>query len=70
MPGAERLRLHEEEVIMKLVAQTGFIVALLCSIVLVPKGFAQNKALKKITWGVTSLSASKWIPWVAKDAKI
>jgi NitT/TauT family transport system substrate-binding protein len=55
---------------MKLVVQTGFIVALLCSILLVPNGFAQSKALKKITWGVTSLSASNWIPWVAKDAKI
>ncbi|HEY1232876.1 MAG TPA: ABC transporter substrate-binding protein [Candidatus Binatia bacterium] len=32
--------------------------------------YAQNKSLKKITWGVTSLSASNWIPWVAKDAKI
>jgi len=31
---------------------------------------AQVKALKKINWGVTSLSASNWIPWVAKDAKI
>jgi NitT/TauT family transport system substrate-binding protein len=31
---------------------------------------AQEKALKKISWGVTSLSASNWIPWLAKDAKI
>src|SRR5262245_44477199 len=31
---------------------------------------AQDKALKKISWGVTSLSASNWIPWIAKDAKI
>ena len=31
---------------------------------------AQDKALKKINWGVTSLSASNWIPWLAKDAKI
>jgi ABC-type nitrate/sulfonate/bicarbonate transport system substrate-binding protein len=35
-------------------------------------GFAhsQDKPLKKIIWGVTSLSASQWIPWIAKDAKI
>src|SRR5690242_15742805 len=58
------------KLIMKLVVHTGFIAALLCSILLVPNGFAQSKALKKITWGVTSLSASNWIPWVAKDAKI
>ena len=32
--------------------------------------FAQEKSLKKISWGVTSLSASNWIPWLAKDAKI
>lgn len=31
---------------------------------------AQNKPLKKISWGVTSLSASNWIPWLTKDAKI
>ena len=31
---------------------------------------AQDKPLKKIVWGVTSLSASNWIPWIAKDAKI
>jgi NitT/TauT family transport system substrate-binding protein len=31
---------------------------------------AQDKPLKKITWGVTSLSASNWIPWIAKEAKI
>jgi NitT/TauT family transport system substrate-binding protein len=31
---------------------------------------AQDGVLKKINWGVTSLSASNWIPWVAKEAKI
>jgi NitT/TauT family transport system substrate-binding protein len=56
--------------IMKLAAQTGFIVAVLCSVLVAPQGFAQSKGLKKINWGVTSLSASNWIPWVAKDAKI
>ena len=30
---------------------------------------AQDKTLKKFRWGVTSLSASQWIPWIAKDAK-
>ena len=30
----------------------------------------QDKPPKKIIWGVTSLSASQWIPWIAKDAKI
>lgn len=31
---------------------------------------AQDKSLKKIRWGVTALSSSNWIPWIAKDAKI
>jgi len=31
---------------------------------------AQTKPLRQINWGVTSLSASNWIPWLAKEAKI
>ena len=31
---------------------------------------AQDKPLKKINWGVTSLSGGNWIPWIAKEAKI
>ena len=30
----------------------------------------QDRPLKKINWGVTSLSAGNWIPWIAKEAKI
>jgi hypothetical protein len=26
--------------------------------------------LKKFRWGVTSLSASQWILWIAKDARL
>jgi NitT/TauT family transport system substrate-binding protein len=34
-------------------------------------GFAQEKPpLKKLRWGATSISASNWIPWLAKEAKI
>ena len=33
-------------------------------------GSAQDKPLRKINWGVTSLSAGNWIPWIAKEAKI
>ena len=35
-----------------------------------PFAHAQDKALKKIIWGQTSISSSQWIPWIAKDAKI
>ena len=31
---------------------------------------AQDKALKKIYWGVSTLSPNLWIPWIAKEAKI
>jgi len=31
---------------------------------------AQDKPLKKIIWGQTSISSSQWIPWIAKDAKL
>src|SRR5690349_9589528 len=31
---------------------------------------AQDRALKKINWGQTALSAAMWIPWIAKEAKI
>ncbi len=30
----------------------------------------QEKGLRKFHWGVTSLSASQWIPWIAKEAKL
>src|SRR5688500_7185480 len=33
-------------------------------------GSAQEPALKKISWGQTALSASMWIPWIAKEARI
>ena len=31
---------------------------------------AQDKSLKKIYWGVSTLSPNLWIPWLAKEAKI
>jgi NitT/TauT family transport system substrate-binding protein len=30
----------------------------------------QAQGLKKIRWGATSIGASQWIPWIAKDAKL
>ena len=48
-----------------------FLAALLVSLMgSVLSVHAQDKGRKKINWGVTSLSASNWIPWIAKDAKI
>src|SRR5207237_2255700 len=41
-----------------------FVIGLHCS------GFAQDRPLKNITWGMTALTASMWIPWLAKEARI
>ena len=32
--------------------------------------FGQDKPLKKITWGQTSIASSQWIPWIANDSKL
>jgi NitT/TauT family transport system substrate-binding protein len=53
-----------------LVGKVWFVVLLAGSLSWVCSAQAQDKPLKKISWGVTSLSASNWIPWLAKDAKI
>jgi len=37
---------------------------------LATQGFAQDKPLKKIYWGVSTLSPTLWIPWISKEAKI
>jgi NitT/TauT family transport system substrate-binding protein len=55
---------------MKRLARTLMLAALVSAFGLVGSSFAQDKPLKKINWGVTSLSAGNWIPWVAKEAKI
>ena len=43
---------------------------LLSAAALVRQGTAQDKPLKKIYWGVSTLSPNLWIPYVAKEAKI
>jgi len=39
-------------------------------LVLYSTAVAQERPLKKITWGMTALTASMWIPWLAKEARI
>ena len=46
------------------------VVSLFCIVLVRSNSPAQDKPLKKINWGVTSLSAGNWIPWIAKEAKI
>jgi NitT/TauT family transport system substrate-binding protein len=47
------------------------ILALLVAVIgLAAQGTAQDKPLKKLSFGVSTLSANLWIPWLAKEAKI
>ena len=55
---------------MRLRAQDSLFALLLSALVFHSTAQAQDKPLKKINWGVTSLSAGNWIPWIAKEAKI
>ena len=50
---------------MSIIAVSFFLVCLVLSV-----ASAQEKPLKKIIWGQTSISVSQWIPWIAKDAKL
>jgi ABC-type nitrate/sulfonate/bicarbonate transport system substrate-binding protein len=52
------------------VARRLIIASLVCSILCSSRVSSQDKPLRKINWGVTSLSGGNWIPWIAKDAKI
>lgn len=55
---------------MKPVAHGAIFASFVILVLLASGAFSQDKALKKITWGQTSISSSQWIPWIAKDAKI
>ena len=46
------------------------LVLVVSTLTIYPGAKAQEKALKKINWGVTSLSAGNWILWIAEEAKI
>jgi NitT/TauT family transport system substrate-binding protein len=43
---------------------------LLCLAALTRQSTAQDKPLKRIYWGVSTLSPTLWIPWISKEAKI
>ena len=43
---------------------------MLSVLALAAQGSAQDRPLKKIYWGVSTLSPNLWIPWIAKDTKI
>jgi len=47
-----------------------YLILLISVLALATQGFAQDKPLKKIYWGVSTLSPMLWIPWISKEAKI
>jgi NitT/TauT family transport system substrate-binding protein len=58
------------ETIMKPIAHKLILASCVIFSLLSLEAFSQDRPLKKINWGVTSLSAGNWIPWIAKEAKI
>ena len=56
---------------MTIIARQSWSLALLLSVLaLSAQGLAQDRPAKKIYWGVSTLSPTLWIPWLAKEAKI
>src|SRR5262245_57215047 len=45
-------------------------VLVICIFALASSSRAQDRSLKKLNWGVTTLPASMWIPWLAKESNI
>jgi NitT/TauT family transport system substrate-binding protein len=64
-----RLLLPKEDA-MKMFLRMWIVVSLVLVIALAAQSKAQDKPLKKISFGVSTLSANLWIPWLAKEAKI
>ena len=54
----------------KIVGPSAVLALVLSLLVFATHGAAQDKPLKKIYWGVSTLSPTLWIPWIAKEAKI
>jgi NitT/TauT family transport system substrate-binding protein len=52
----------------KIVARGLALVLVLC--IFAAPTAAQDRPLKKIYWGVSTLSPTLWIPWIAKEAKL
>jgi NitT/TauT family transport system substrate-binding protein len=53
-----------------MITRTGLLSAAILPLLLATQTPAQNKPLKKIYFGVSTLSPNLWIPWLAKEAKL
>jgi NitT/TauT family transport system substrate-binding protein len=56
--------------VTKKFCSSGFLSLVIALHVLAGQSNAQDKALKKIYFGVSTLSPNLWIPWLAKEAKL
>jgi NitT/TauT family transport system substrate-binding protein len=54
----------------KTIRRSLFLSLTLSVLALAAQGSAQNRPLKKIYWGVSTLSPNLWIPWIGKEAKL
>lgn len=54
----------------KIARRSSPLILIFSVLALVGQSFAQDKPLKKIYWGVSTLSPTLWIPWISKEAKI
>ena len=62
--------IHEEIPVKTEFLRTWILASLIFVIASAANTTAQDKPLKKIYWGVSTLSPNLWIPWIAKEAKI
>jgi NitT/TauT family transport system substrate-binding protein len=61
---------HAEIAVKRRFLRIGILAAGIFVIVSAATTTAQDKPLKKIYWGVSTLSPNLWIPWIAKEARI
>src|SRR4030095_3476715 len=62
--------MHEEIPVKTKFLRAWILASLIFLIASAANTTAQDKPLKKIYWGVSTLSPNLWIPWIAKEAKI
>jgi NitT/TauT family transport system substrate-binding protein len=54
----------------KIAGRNGLLALVLPLILFTSPGVAQDRPVRKIYWGVSTLSPTLWIPWIAKEAKL
>jgi NitT/TauT family transport system substrate-binding protein len=55
---------------VKIFWRSGLLSAVILLLLLAEQSSSQDKPLKKVYYGVSTLSPNLWIPWLAKDAKL